>query len=59
MWYMRKKMCPWNLEETQIVIYGHTHKYEEREKEGKALASIPAVVGKRFFDAPSMALLYI
>ena len=30
-----KKDVPWNLEETQIVIYGHTHKYEER---GKALA---------------------
>ena len=30
-----KKDVPWNLEETQIVIYGHTHKYEEREKEGR------------------------
>ena len=29
-----KKDVPWNLEETQIVIYGHTHKYEEREKGG-------------------------
>ena len=54
-----KKDVPWNLEETQIVIYGHTHKYEEREKEGRLWLNPGSCGEKRFFDAPSMALLYL
>ena len=41
------------------MIYGHTHKYEEREKEGRLWLNPGSCGEKRFFDAPSMALLYL
>ena len=54
-----KKDVPWNLEEIQIVIYGHTHKYAEEEKDGRLWLNPGSCGRRRFFDTPSMAILYL
>ena len=52
-----KKDIPKNLRDIQIIIYGHSHKYSEEEKEGRLWLN-PGSCGKRRFHQPiTMAIL--
>ena len=52
-----KKDIPENLSDIQIIIYGHSHKYSEEEKEGRLWLN-PGSCGKRRFHQPiTMAIL--
>lgn len=52
-----KKDIPKNLRDIQIIIYGHSHKYCEEEKEGRLWLN-PGSCGKRRFHQPiTMAIL--
>ncbi|MGN0399813.1 MAG: metallophosphoesterase family protein [Blautia sp.] len=54
-----KKDLPWNLGNRQIVIYGHSHKYAEEEKDGRLWLN-PGSCGRRRFNQDiTMALLYL
>ena len=52
-----KKDIPEDLSDIQIIIYGHSHKYSEEEKEGRLWLN-PGICGKRRFHQPiTMAIL--
>lgn len=52
-----KKDIPEDLSGIQIIIYGHSHKYSEEEKEGRLWLN-PGSCGKRRFHQPiTMAIL--
>lgn len=52
-----KKDIPEDLSDIQIIIYGHSHKYSEEEKEGRLWLN-PGSCGKRRFHQPiTMAIL--
>lgn len=54
-----KKMIPKNIDDVDIVIYGHSHKYEENHIDGKLLLN-PGSCGARRFTLPvTMAVLEI
>ena len=54
-----KRDVPWNLGDRQIVIYGHSHKYAEEEKDGRLWLN-PGSCGRcRFYPEITMALLYL
>ena len=46
-----KKDIPEDLSDIQIIIYGHSHKYSEEEKEGRLWLN-PGSCGKRRFHQP-------
>lgn len=52
-----KKDIPEDLGDIQLIIYGHSHKYSEEEKEGRLWLN-PGSCGKRRFHQPiTMAVL--
>lgn len=54
-----KKYIPKNLENTDVVVYGHSHKYEEKY-EGELLLINPGSCGPRRFVQPiSLAILEV
>ena len=54
-----RKDIPQDLSGIDVVIFGHSHKYEREEKEGRLWLN-PGSCGKRRFDLPlTMALLTI
>ena len=54
-----KKDIPANLEGIDVVLYGHSHKYEEKDVEGMKWLN-PGSCGKRRFDLEiSMCRMYI
>ena len=54
-----KKEIPKKLMDTQIVIYGHSHKYEEKSVDGRLFLN-PGSCGPRRFTQPvTMAILEI
>jgi len=54
-----KKFIPKTLEDIDIIIFGHSHKYYEERKDG-ILWLNPGSCGKRRFDLPiSMAVMTI
>lgn len=54
-----KKDVPRELGDSQIVIYGHSHKYGEEMKDGRLWLN-PGSCGKRRFTQPiTMAVLYL
>lgn len=54
-----KKMIPADLQETNIVIYGHSHKYEERYADGRFYLN-PGSCGPRRFTQPiTMAVITV
>lgn len=54
-----KKEIPKELEDTQVVIYGHSHKYEEKYVDGRLFLN-PGSCGPRRFTQPvTMAVLEI
>lgn len=44
-----KKDVAWNLENAQVVIFGHTHKYLEQKIDGRLWLN-PGSCGRRRFD---------
>lgn len=44
-----KKDVAWNLENVQVVIFGHTHKYLEQKIDGRLWLN-PGSCGRRRFD---------
>lgn len=44
-----KKYVVWNLENVQVVIFGHTHKYLEQKIDGRLWLN-PGSCGRRRFD---------
>lgn len=44
-----KKEVVWNLENVQVVIFGHTHKYLEQKIDGRLWLN-PGSCGRRRFD---------
>lgn len=44
-----KKDVTWNLENVQVVIFGHTHKYLEQKIDGRLWLN-PGSCGRRRFD---------
>ena len=44
-----KKDVVWNLENVQVVIFGHTHKYLEQKIDGRLWLN-PGSCGRRRFD---------
>lgn len=54
-----KRDVPMELGDSQIVIYGHSHKYGEEMKDGRLWLN-PGSCGKRRFTQPiTMAVLYL
>ncbi len=54
-----KKDIPQDLGSSQIVIYGHSHKYMEETRDGRLWLN-PGSCGKRRFTQPvTMAILYL
>ncbi len=54
-----QKNIPKDLQDVQIVIYGHSHKYAEEMKDGRLWLN-PGSCGKRRFHLPiTMAVLYL
>lgn len=54
-----KKQIPENMPEADIILYGHSHKYEENYKEGQLWLN-PGSCGPRRFSQPiTMAVLEI
>lgn len=54
-----KKHIPKDIRDTDIVIYGHSHKYEEKNIDGRLLLN-PGSCGPRRFTQPvTMAFLWI
>ncbi len=54
-----KKRLPENLDETDIVVYGHSHKYEEKYADGKLFLN-PGSCGPRRFTQPvTLAVLEV
>ncbi|WP_206458117.1 metallophosphoesterase family protein [Anaerovorax sp. IOR16] len=54
-----KKDIPENLTDIDVVIYGHSHKYDEKVRDGILLLN-PGSCGKRRFDLEiSMCRMYI
>lgn len=54
-----KKYIPKDLENTDVIVYGHSHKYEERY-EGKVLLLNPGSCGPRRFIQPiTLAILEV
>lgn len=55
----KKKEIPPDLRETDLVIYGHSHKYEEEYRNGVCYLN-PGSCGPRRFNQPiTMALAYV
>lgn len=52
-----KKDVPENLGDVQVVIYGHSHKYSEEEKEGRLWLNPGSCGKRRFRQAITMAVL--
>ncbi|MDO5293230.1 MAG: metallophosphoesterase family protein [bacterium] len=54
-----KKHIPKDLSEVDVIVYGHSHKYEEKEEEGVFMLN-PGSCGKRRFDLEiTMAVMTI
>lgn len=54
-----KKQVPKNLDDVDVMIYGHSHKYEEKREGGRLLLN-PGSCGPRRFSQPiTMAVLEI
>ena len=54
-----KKYLPGNLGDRELVIYGHSHKYEERQVEGRTWLN-PGSCGPRRFNQPiTMAVVRV
>lgn len=54
-----KKQAPKNLDDVDVMIYGHSHKYEEKREGGRLLLN-PGSCGPRRFSQPiTMAVLEI
>ncbi len=54
-----KKDIPKNVDNMDLIIYGHSHKYEYEEKDGVMYLN-PGGCGRRRFSLPlTMALLFI
>ncbi len=54
-----KKFIPQDLPDTDLVIYGHSHKYEERKAEGVYYLNPGSCGPRRFHQEITMALLYV
>ncbi|MDO5522222.1 MAG: metallophosphoesterase family protein [bacterium] len=54
-----KKQIPRDLTEVDVIVYGHSHKYEEKEENGVFMLN-PGSCGKRRFDLEiTMAVMTI
>lgn len=54
-----KKEIPNHLDKVQIVIYGHSHKYEEKEENGRLWLNPGSCGKRRFHQDITMAILEI
>lgn len=54
-----KKYLPGNLDDRELVIYGHSHRYEEKQAEGRTWLN-PGSCGPRRFNQPiTMAVVRV
>lgn len=54
-----KKDMPWNQEEAEVLIYGHSHRFSVEEKDGKLWLN-PGSCGRARFGMPlTMAVLTV
>ena len=54
-----KKFIPKDLGETDLVIYGHSHKYEDKEMEGIRFLNPGSCGPRRFHQEITLALVYV
>ena len=54
-----KKMIPKNLTDTDLIIYGHSHKYEEKSVDGIYYLNPGSCGPRRFNQDITLAILYL
>lgn len=54
-----KKDVPVNPKDAQIIIFGHSHKYLEEEKDGRLWLNPGSCGKRRFYQEITMAVLYL